>query len=235
MHRKLLLWGAGGHAKVVLEIARASHAIADIGFLDDDERKHGSWFRGCPVLGGFPCLPSLSGQDWRFLVAIGDNQLRASRYAAAIGEGLTPATLVNPSAILSPSAAIGDGTVVMAGAVINADARVGRNCIVNTGAIIEHDCAIGDHVHISPGAVLGGAAGVGSFTLIGTGVIALPGAEIGEGAVVGAGAVVLRGVPAYATAVGVPAKVIGNPGRPCPGFDPSRAGWEAAGRLGGAH
>jgi acetyltransferase EpsM len=204
---KLLLWGAGGHAKVVLDIALATQAFTDIGFLDDAGKK-GAWFRGYPILGGLECLPSLAGPPY-FLIAIGDNRIRASRYAAAAGAGLTAATLVHPSAIVSPSATMGEGTVVMPRAVVNADARVGRNCIVNTGAIVEHDCVIGDHVHISPGAVLGGSVRVGDFTLVGTGAHALPGAVIEEGAVVGAGAVVLDRVPAYATAVGVPAKVVG--------------------------
>jgi len=208
---KLLLWGAGGHAKVVLDIARAMHAFPDICFLDDACQRPGAWFRGCPILGGSPFLRSLSGSETvHFLVAIGDNRIRADRYAFALSQGLKAATLIHPSAIVSPSATIGEGTVVMPGAVINADARVGRNCIVNTGAVIEHDCAIGDHVHIAPRVVLGGAVRVGNFTMMGSGAHALPGAEIGESALVGAGAVVLHQVPAYVTAVGVPTRLVGD-------------------------
>ena len=208
---KLLLWGTGGHAKVVLDIARATPAFTEIVFLDDAKEKQGACFRGCPVLGGAAVLGSLSGADTvQFLVAIGDNQVRAARYREAASQGLAAATLVHPSAIVSPSAAVGEGTVVMPGAVINADARVGRDCIVNTGAIVEHDCAIGDHVHIAPRAVLGGAVRVGDFSLLGTGAHALPGAEIGEHAVVGAGAVVLRQVPSYAISVGIPAKIVAS-------------------------
>lgn len=206
---KLLLWGAGGHAKVVLDIARATGAFTDIGFLDDAEKEE-SCFRGCLILGSLSCWRSWSGTDpVHFAVSIGDNQTRANRYRAAVQEGLPAATLVHPSAILSPSATIGEGTVVMARAVIQADARVGRNCIINTGAIVEHDCVIGDHAHLAPGAVLGGSVRVGELALVGLGAKVLPGAEIGEGAVVGAGAVVLHEVPAYSTTAGVPARIIG--------------------------
>ena len=201
---KLLLWGAGGHAKVVLDIASAMRAFTDICFVDDDPEKQGQSFRGLPIISG----SRLSGWSGSFLIAIGDNRIRAARYRAASGAGLCAATLVHPSAIVSPSAAIGEGTVVMPGAVINADARVGRNSIVNTGAIVEHDCVVGDHAHIAPRVALGGAVKVGDFALIGSGAVALPGAVIGENAIVGAGAVVLEGAPASATVAGVPARVV---------------------------
>ena len=208
---KLLLWGTGGHAKVVLDIAQAASAFTSLCFLDDAEEKKGASFRGYPIAGGLECLPSLIAQDWgRFLISIGDNRTRARRFLAAIHEGLRAVTLIHPSAIVSPSAAIGEGTVVMPRAVIQADARVGRNSIVNTGAIVEHDGEIGDHVHIAPGAVLGGAVKVGDYSLVGTGAKVLPGVEIGENAKLGAGAVALERVPPYATGVGVPARVVRN-------------------------
>jgi sugar O-acyltransferase (sialic acid O-acetyltransferase NeuD family) len=232
---KLLLWGAGGHAKVVLDIARAMEIFTDIRFLDDAAEKR-PWFRGCPILGGVEWLHSLDtaicSEPMNFLISIGDNRIRARRYAAAAAAGLPAATLLHPSAIVSPSAMIGEGTVIMPRAIVNADARIGRNCILNTGAIVEHDCVIGDHVHISPGAVLGGGVRVGDFTLVGTGAHALPRAVIEEGAVVGAGAVVLHRVPACCTAVGVPARLIGQ-SRELVWRVPSDAVREAVGHPGG--
>jgi sugar O-acyltransferase (sialic acid O-acetyltransferase NeuD family) len=201
---KLLLWGAGGHAKVVLDIALAMRAFTDICFADDSPEKQGHSFRGLPVISG----SRLSGWSGGFLIAIGDNRIRAARYRAAAAAGLSAVTLVHPSAIISPSAAIGEGTVVMPGAVINADARVGSNCIINTGSVVEHECIVGDHAHIAPRVALGGAVKVGDFALIGSGAVALPGAFIGESAIVGAGAVVLEGAPAWATVAGVPAKIV---------------------------
>lgn len=198
---KLILWGAGGHGKVVLDVARATGAYTDIAFADDDPAV-GRQFAGCPVL-----RRPVEGYK-QFLVSIGDNRTRAACYGKAVADGLGPATLIDPSAVISPTARIGSGTVVMPRVVVNADAEVGENCILNTGAIVEHDCKIGDHSHISPGAVLGGGVWVGRFAHLGIGVNVLPGAVIGDGATIGAGAVVLAEIPAGATAVGVPAKVL---------------------------
>lgn len=198
---KLILWGAGGHGKVVLDVARGSGVYEEIAFMDDDPAV-GREFAGCPVFLGIP-----KGYE-EFLVSIGVNRTRAACYSKVLNVGLRPATLIDPSAVISASAKIGCGTVVMPRVVVNADAVIGENCILNTGAIVEHDCKIGDHSHISPGAVLGGGVKVGRFAHLGIGVNVLPGAVIGEGAVVGAGAVVLAEIPAGVTAVGVPARVL---------------------------
>jgi sugar O-acyltransferase (sialic acid O-acetyltransferase NeuD family) len=195
----LVLWGAGGHGKVVLEVARAMGGFGAISFFDDA-------FRGGEVFEAGRYLESLNGVRPHFVVSIGRNEMRAACFQRALDSGLLPVTLVHPSAVISPSAGLEEGTVVMARAVINAGACIGRNCIVNTAAVVEHDCRIGDHVHLSPGVLLGGGVTVRSFALVGIGAIVLPGAEIGEGAIVGAGAVVLDTVAAGATVAGTPAK-----------------------------
>jgi UDP-perosamine 4-acetyltransferase len=202
---QLLLWGAGGHGRVVLDIARAMNQFDSIAFVDDDPRRAGGEFCGCPV---FPTLDQAG--HGAVVIAIGSNQARALCAAMARESGLEPATLVHPSAIISPSARLGAGTVVMPRAVVNAGAVIGDNCIINTAAVVEHDCRIGDHVHLSPGVVLGGAVTVDSFVHMGLGSIALPGSVIEACAVVGAGAVVLRAVPRGETVVGVPARSIGD-------------------------
>jgi acetyltransferase EpsM len=207
--RELHLWGASGHGKVVLDVAKATQAFERVCFLDDACAKSGHDFHGLRVNEADLFLQSLKqGGRPEFLVSIGNNQIRAACFQRALAYGLIPATLVHPSAVISESAQLGAGTVVMPRVVINASAQIGKNCILNTGAVIEHDCRIGDHVHLSPGVLLGGTVTVHSFAHLGIGAIALPGAEIGEGAVVGAGAVVLRSVPAGATVVGIPARVL---------------------------
>jgi sugar O-acyltransferase (sialic acid O-acetyltransferase NeuD family) len=180
-----------------------------IAFVDDDASKTQGAFHSYRIEGMPDVLGLLKEKGYiMFHVSIGSNEARARCFVRALKSGLAPATLVHPTAVISPAAFVGEGTVVMPRAVVNPDARIGKDCIINTAAVIEHDCQIGDHVHISPGVVLSGAVAVGSFAHIGAGAIALPGAQIGEGAVVGAGAVVLRSVPAWATVVGVPAKLI---------------------------
>jgi len=204
--RHLVLWGAGGHGKVVLDAGRSQGSFESIVFIDDRHRELGSSFMLCSILGGSEALSSLRGCS--FLISIGDNTLRARCYSIAVSQGMVPATLVHPTAIIAPSVRIGQGTVVMPGVIVNAGTIIGENCILNTGAIVEHDCQIADHVHISPRVVLGGGVCIGAFAHIGIGAVVLPGAAVGEESVVGAGSVVLREAPAKCTVVGVPAKVL---------------------------
>lgn len=205
--KKLIIWGAGGHGKVVLDVARAMDEFTEIVFLDDAAERCGKLFCGCRIMGGREQLGLLKERGYRlFVAAIGDNWVRARCYEQAQARGLAGATLVHPSATVSLSARIGHGTVVMPRAVINAEAQVGENVVVNTGAILEHDCVVGDHAHLSPGAVAGGGTNIRAFAQLGMGAVALPGAEIGEGAVAGAGAVVLDSIPPGVIAVGVPAR-----------------------------
>lgn len=206
MSTLLLIWGAGGHGKVVLDIARSTGPFQRIVFLDDDPAKGGR-FCDCLLLG---CSEDelFRFHGSAFVVAIGDNRTRARCFSQALKKGLLPAALVHPSAIIAPSARIGAGTVVMPGVIVNAGAVIGENCIVNSGAIVEHDCRIDDHVHISPRGVLGGGVSVGPLAHVGIGAVVLPRAIIGEESVVGAGAVVLREASAHRTVVGVPAKTL---------------------------
>ena len=204
--RSLLIWGSGGHAKVVVDIIHNTEAFNWISFIDDDPLRAGESFCGYPLIGGLEELHRFSGSF--FLIALGDNRSRALCFGLALDHGLLPISLIHPAAIISPSASIGKGTVVMAGAIVNAGAVIGEDCILNSGSIVEHDCRVDAHAHISPGAVLGGGASVGSFAHVGIGAILLPGASVGEESVVGAGAVVLHKVPARCTVVGVPAKAL---------------------------
>ena len=208
---RLVLWGSSGHGKVVADVALAMGCFSTIAFVDDAASGSQRALLSFRIEGGPDDLVFLKEKGFTcFLVSIGSNAGRARCFDRALRSGLAPATLVHPTAVISRFARVGEGSVVMARSVVNPDARIGRDCIINTAAVIEHDCQIGDHAHVSPGVVLAGGVSVGSFAHIGAGAIALPGAQIGEGAVVGAGAVVLRSVPAWATVVGVPARLIAS-------------------------
>jgi sugar O-acyltransferase (sialic acid O-acetyltransferase NeuD family) len=191
-----VIWGCGGHARVVHDVARAMNVFDQTAFHDDD-----------PATATLSVSQLSQAGFEEFIIAIGANSTRASRFDEALRAGLRPAVCVHPTAWVSPDASIGVGTVIMARAVVQSNARVGKNCIINTGAIVEHDCTIGDHTHLSPSATLGGAVIVGEYVHMGIGAIALPGSCIGDRAVIGAGAVVLREIPADVTAVGVPARI----------------------------
>lgn len=197
---RIVVYGAGGHGKVVADIllARGDDVV---GFVDDGV-PDGSTVLGLPVLGGAEWLRSASKIG--VALGVGSNAGR-QRIAAALKHPVI--TAVHPSAVIARSARIGDGAIVMANAAVNADAVVGAGAIVNTGAVIEHDCVLGDYAHVSPNAALGGAARLGKRSHLGLGAVILPGIAVGDDTVVGAGAVVARALGDGVVAMGVPARV----------------------------
>jgi sugar O-acyltransferase (sialic acid O-acetyltransferase NeuD family) len=204
---KLLIWGTGGHGKVVLDVVRAQGNFPDVVFIDDGARISSGDFQGCRVVGGRAELARLRASGYaHFVIAIGCNDARAECFQAAFEAGFEPATFVHPTAAVSRCATIAPGTVVMPKSVINAGSVIGTDCIINSGAIVEHDCCIADHVHLAPGVVLAGGVGVGAYSLIGLNSSVLPGREIGARAIVGAGTVVLANVTPGDTVAGVPAR-----------------------------
>lgn len=209
---RFLVWGGGGHGKVVADLVRAAgHRVE--GYVDRSAALLGAVAEpgGARVvmleeafLHAVRAGAALPLRADAVALAIGDNGGRAAALERLDGAPL-PA-LAHPSSVVSPSARVGWGTVVLARAVVNAAATLGRAVIVNTGAIVEHDCVVGDAAHLSPGAVLAGRVEVGERAWIGAGATVLPGVRVGSGARVGAGAVVLRDVPEGATVAGVPAR-----------------------------
>jgi sugar O-acyltransferase (sialic acid O-acetyltransferase NeuD family) len=206
--------GAGGHAKVVIEILRKIGGFELIGLLDQRPELWGTKVLGVEVLGDDRQLPELIQRGVRHaflgLGGSSDTAPRAALYERVRGLGFELVRAIHPHTSISESAVIGDGPTIMAGAIINADARLGDNVIVNTGAIVEHDCHIGDHVHIATGACLSGTVSVGCGTHIGLGARVRQTISIGQNSVVGAGAVVVSDVPDNVVVVGVPAKILEN-------------------------
>ena len=206
---QIVLIGAGGHGKVVLDIVRAAGRYEPVGFLDADPLLAGTEVGGLPVLGAVNLLPKLYQQKIRgAIVTIGDNRARKQYADLVRGQGMELLSAIHPAAVVSPSARLGVNVVVAAGAVVCTEARVDDSAVVNTGAIVDHECHVGEAVHVAPAACLAGRVRVGASAFIGLGARVLQCLTVGEGATVGAGAVVIEDVPAYATVVGVPARII---------------------------
>ena len=195
---KIYVYGFSGHGAVVADIARAC-GYGEVVFLDDAK------FDGKNVL---KFDPSLEKAD--VIVAVGDNKIRRILQERVKNAGFRVAHLIHPSAVVSGSAQIGEGAVVMPNAVINARAVVSEGAIINTGAIIEHDCVIGDFAHISPNAALAGGVIVGQNTHVGIGSCVVQCVKIGANCVIGAGSVVVRDIADGSVAYGNPAKVRRN-------------------------
>jgi len=212
---KLVVIGAGGHAKVVVDAAERSDRNL-YGLLDVDASRHGEPFLTTAIRGGDELLPRLKNEGvTHFIVGIGsvgNPVARMRAFAAGIAAGLEPAVVIHPSAVVAASAQIGGGTLVAAGAVVNPSVRVGRNVIVNTQALVEHDAEVGSHAHLAPGCRVLGGCEIGDRSHIGAGAIVLQGVRVGSDVMVAAGAVVLGDVPDGATVMGVPAKQRGNSG-----------------------
>lgn len=209
MSRSVLVWGAGGHARVVADILRLGGSeIA--GFLDDvDPSRRGEPFLGAQVLGGRERLAELRAAGLSAaVVAIGANGARMEAATLLRRHGFELWSSIHPSAAIAPTARVGSGTVVAAAAVIGAAASLGEDVIVNTGATVDHNCEVDDGAHLAPGVHLGGWVAVGRSSFLGIGALVADRVRIGAGAVVGAGSLVLHEVPPGVVAYGSPARVI---------------------------
>ena len=168
--KSLLILGAGGHGKVVLDVAESMECYEVIHFLDDGKAV-GEQVLGCEVVGKISECHLHSRNYTDAIVALGNNEVRLELTEKLKELGYHIPILIHPSSVVSQYTNIKEGTVIMPQAVINADASIGKACIINTGAVIEHDCEVGDGAHIAYRAVLGGGAKVGDKVLVDIGEI----------------------------------------------------------------
>lgn len=205
---ELIVMGAGGHAAVVVDTAVAAGFVM-VGVLDRirPDVAASPPFGGVPWLGDptdpRETLEELLQRGARVHAAVGDADLRRRWLGPHLERA---ATIVHPTATVSPSAELGSGCFVGPRAVINARARVGVGVIVNTGSIVEHDVRIGAFTHLAPASIMLGESETGEEALVGGGAVVLPGVSVATGATLGAGAVAARDVAAGTVARGVPAR-----------------------------
>ncbi len=205
---KIFVFGAGGHAKVVIDAIEKQNQATLVFLGDDSKQLWGRDFFNYPVIGGreevlnrVKALEVSAGA-----IAIGNNQIRKDIASWLKHNKVKLITVIHPFAQISRGASLGAGTVVFAGAIVNADSVIGENAIINTGATIDHDCVIGDFVHVSPGTNLCGGVQVGDGSFIGAGSVVIPGVKIGKNVVIGAGSTVINDIEDDMRVVGSPAR-----------------------------
>ncbi len=209
----LVIVGAGGHGREILDVVEAMNAAAPgswrpVGFVADDADARLVAARGLEVVGSSHDLGRvLAEHSCRYHLGIGSGAVRRRLDESLDDRGRAAAvTLVHPSATIGSTNRIGPGVLLAAGARITTNVEVGRHTHLNVGAVVSHDGVIGDYVTLSPGVLVNGAVEIGAGAFLGTGAIVLPGRHVGAGAVIGAGAVVASDVPPGVTASGVPAR-----------------------------
>lgn len=193
---KISVFGASGHAKVILEIIELNNMSVDNVFDADHTKTR---------LLNYSVNHDLKQVKSNTFVAIGNNSIRkriVEQY------DLTPDSLIHPSAVISKYVGMGIGSVVMAGVSINADSRIGNHCILNTNCSVDHDCIIEDYVHVSPNASLAGNVQIGEGTHVGIGSTIIQGIKVGRNCIIGAGTVIIKDIPDNSVVVGNPGKVI---------------------------
>lgn len=207
--QRVIVFGAGGHAKVVTDVLEQMGLYRIVGLVDDSPELKGTVRGEYPVLGNKDDLAGMSGAGIDgVIVALGDNYRRKLVCNEVERMGFKLVSAIHPSAVIGSRVRIGAGTLVVAGVVVNVDAEIGEDVIVNTGATIDHDCRIEAHVHLSPGVHLAGRVSVGALTHIGIGAVVLPNLTIGQNCIVGAGAVVREDIPDSVVVVGNPARIL---------------------------
>ncbi|WP_349410681.1 acetyltransferase [Pseudalkalibacillus sp. SCS-8] len=203
----IVVIGNGGHAKVILDLIEAAGLYRVIGYVDEKYERtsfeQGVFYTSFHSLD----LKRLS-PECKVIIAIGDNLTRRKIYKKLALSEEKFATLIHPTAVISPRASIGPGSIIMANAVIHADANVGSQTIINTNSVVEHDCQIGDFVHLSPSATLTGNVTIEDDVFIGAGSTVIPSVSVRKGSIIGAGSIVIKDVPPNRKAVGNPAVVL---------------------------
>lgn len=199
MHKKVVIIGASGHAKVIADIVQKSGDEV-VGFLDDAIIKE-------PVL-GYKVLGTVKDyinyvNDAEFIIGIGNNQIR-KRIASELK--CKWYTAIHPTVTIGPDVTVDEGSCLMAGTVVNCSSHIGKHTIINTCSAVEHDCQIGDFCHLSPNSTLCGLCKLGENVWLGAGATVINCLSVCDNVVIGAGAVVLEDITKSGTYVGVPTK-----------------------------
>ncbi len=197
----MYIFGASGHAKVIIDILHRSGTPIN-GIFDDDKSKQ--------ELNTYQVSNTINValRNEHFIIAIGDNRTR--KKISKKLEEFTFGVAQHPDSTIADGTKLGSGSVIMANAVVNSSTIIGDHCIINTAAVVEHDCKLDNFIHISPNATVCGGVFIEEGALIGASSVILPGVKIGKWSRIGAGSVVVKEVESFSTVVGIPARVFGQ-------------------------
>lgn len=204
--KNVVIFGAGGHGKVIADILERKEEYNLLGFLDGGKEVDSEFF-GYGVLGDESYLKD--NNVYGCIVAIGDNWIRSVvvEKILIVSPNITFINAIHPSAQIGRCVSLGSGNVVMANSIINSDTEIGNHCIINTKSSIGHDNSVGNYVTFAPGTTVGGNGSFGDFSTISLGANIIHGINIGEHTVIGAGSTVVNNIESYSVAFGTPAKI----------------------------
>jgi len=202
--KTLILFGAGGHARVVIDGLNCIGHDYDIALCSDDPAQAGHTVLDHPVV----LFDASRAANALFHVCIGDAASRKRQHDRLISLGASPLTIQHPAATVARSTTIASGCFIAAGAIVSAEAQLGMSTIINHNAVVDHQVVVGSFCHIAPGATLAGSASIGDLSLIGAGARILPGITVGRECILGAGAVLTADMADGSTYAGVPARSI---------------------------
>jgi len=210
--KKVIILGAGGHARETLWIFREANEEKNeweiLGFIDENKETHGKMICDLPLLGGFEWLDKKRYDDVYAIAAIGSPKAKIKVIDKAIKRNLKFCSIIHPTTRMSEYVEIGNGTIIAAGNILTTQIKIGNHVILNSDCTVAHDTLIEDYCNINPGVHINGNVHIGKGVDFGTGAVAIQGINVGEWSVIGGGAVVVSDIPSNVTAVGVPAKVI---------------------------
>jgi len=209
--KKLIIIGAGGHGREVLQLALDQNKEEqkwDIkGFVDDNPELQGRSVNGFPVLGDINWLFTQPG-DMYTIIALGEPNIKRDIESRLDGSNIHFATLIHPTAIISDSVEIREGTIITAGVILTVNIKIGKHVVVNLNSSVSHDAVIGDYVTLAPNAKIMGAVTIGSGCYVGSGATVREGVTVGENSIIGLGAVIVKDLPGNIVAVGCPAEIV---------------------------
>lgn len=202
MDKKLILIGAGGHSKSVIQSISSEYRL--VGYID--EKKSG-YFNGLPIISN--SIESINEyKNYYYFICIGDNFLRESWFKKINELNLNIINVIDDTSFVSENSIVGTGNFIGRDVIVNPNVIIGNNNILNTRCLIEHECKIGNNCHISTNAVINGGVVVEDNVFLGSMSVVIGQKRIGHNSIIGAGSVVIKDIDSDSTYVGVPAKKI---------------------------